>query len=300
MTLTVDEGDRLDRFLARSLPEYSRTKLADWISAGGVRVEGVVRKASFPVLSGMVVEIDAPPATPIHDLEPVAIPLDIRYEDEHLLVVNKPRGMPSHPSPNISRSTLVNALLARSHTLSREGGEFRPGIVHRLDKDTTGLLMVAKTDVIHRALADQLRDKQAERRYLAWLFGHLAQERFVVDAPIARNLQNRLQMKVYKNGKPSVTHFKRLLEGSDATLVAIRLETGRTHQIRVHASWIRHPVQGDDIYATGTWRHGALQLHAGYLGFDHPATGERLIITAEPPYDFREHALVPPRALEEF
>lgn len=300
MTLTVEEGDRLDRFLARCLPEYSRTKLADLISAGGVRVEGVVRKASFPVQSGMVVEIDGTPTTPIHDLEPVAIPLDVRYEDEHLLVVNKPRGMPSHPSPNISRSTLVNALLARSHTLSREGGEFRPGIVHRLDKDTTGLLMVAKTDTIHRALADQLREKHAERRYLAWLFGHLAQERFTVNAPIARNLQNRLQMKVYKNGKPSVTHFKRLLEAEDATLVAIRLETGRTHQIRVHASWIGHPVQGDAIYATGAWRHGALQLHAGFLAFDHPATGKRVTVTVDPPHDFRDHGRVPAGALEEF
>lgn len=286
MRLTADENERLDRFVARLMPEHSRSKLTKLIDSGDVRVDGVERKASFALRPGMEVEVIGTPETAIHDLTPADIALDVRWQDEHLLVVNKPRGMASHPAPGNRKPTLVNALLSRSHALSAEGGEFRPGIVHRLDKDTTGLMVVAKSDSVHRHLQDQIKAKTAERRYVALVWGHFEQNRFTVDAAIARNPFNRLQMKVDPKGKPAVTHFKVLAPREGMTVIGVRLETGRTHQIRVHASWLAHPVKGDDLYSTGAWREGALQLHAAFLSFDHPVSGERIVVWAEPPHDF--------------
>lgn len=286
MRLIADEHERLDRFVARLMPEHSRSKLAKLIDSGDVSVDGVGRKASFALRPGMEVEVRGTPETAIHDLTPADIPLDVLYEDEHLLVVNKPRGMASHPAPGNRKPTLVNALLSRSHALSATGGEFRPGIVHRLDKDTTGLMVVAKSDAAHRHLQAQIKAKTAERRYVALVWGGYDQDRFSVDAPLARNPFNRLQMKVDPKGKPAVTHFKVLTKVDAMTLLGVRLETGRTHQIRVHVAWMGHPVRGDDLYSTGEWRQGALQLHAAYLAFQHPVTGEDVQVWADPPHDF--------------
>ena len=283
MNLTAESRERLDRFVARKLPQYSRNRVTQAIRGGLVKVSGeVVTRPGLEVKPGQSVEVEAIPAPEPHNLEPAEIPLNVRFEDESLLVVNKPRGMASHPAPGLAPETLVNALLARSHGLSSEAGEWRPGIVHRLDKETTGLMLVAKTDQAHRALAGQIKAKRAERVYLAVVFGTPEPRRFVIDKPIGRHPGIPSLMTVKQGGREAVTHVRVLGPG----LVACRLETGRTHQIRVHLSSIGHPVKGDKQYAKKPWNEGPMQLHAALLSFDHPTTGERMTVYAEPPEDF--------------
>lgn len=296
ITLIADRDERLDRFLARSLPDHSRAKLARLIEEGEVRVEGHARKPSFPLREGMRVELVEPVEAPPHDLTPAAIELRVVYEDEALLVVDKPRGLATHPAPSLKEPSLVNALLARSHELSQAGGSFRPGIVHRLDKETTGLLVVAKRDAAHVALARQIAERTAERRYVAWLTGRVPHPRLTINAPIERDPRARVKMAVTATGKPAVTHLKRLAEGTGQSLVAVRLETGRTHQIRVHARHAGHPVVGDKLY--GGPPVSALQLHAAYLALDHPETGERMAWSTPPPDDFADATLVPMAEVE--
>lgn len=300
MHLVADRRERLDRFLARMLPEHSRTKLAKLIERGEVTVDGTVQKPSFALEEGMQVVLAEPEETAAHDLTPADIPLDIVYEDDDLLVVNKPRGLAAHPASTLKEPSLVNALLARNTELSTAAGEFRPGIVHRLDKETTGLMVVAKNDAAHVALAKQMETKSAERRYFAVVAGDVEQAKFTVSAPIARSKQNRLLMTVDPHGKPAVTHVKRLARRQEGTVVACRLETGRTHQIRVHLRAIGHPVLGDTLYAPREFAEGPLQLHAGYLAFDHPTTHERLAFYADPDRDFYGHEQVSRADLEEF
>jgi 23S rRNA pseudouridine1911/1915/1917 synthase len=283
MNLTAEAKERLDRFIARKLPTYSRSRVNQAIREGFVRVAGkVVTKPGLEVKPGQEVEVGAIPEPEPHNLEPANIPLDVRFEDDTLLVVNKPRGMASHPAPGLGPETLVNALLSRSHALSTEGGEWRPGIVHRLDKETTGLMMVAKTDSVHRALAEQIKTKRAERVYVAVVFGNPEPQRFVINKPIGRHPGIPSLMTVKQGGREAVTHVRVLGPG----LVACRLETGRTHQIRVHLSSIGHPVKGDNQYAKKPWNEGPMQLHAALLSFDHPTTGERVTVYAGPPDDF--------------
>ncbi len=291
MNLVADRHERLDRFLARILPEHSRTKLAKLVEAGVVLVDGRPQKPSFSLEPGMAVALEEPEGAPAHDLTPAYIPLDIVFEDDALLVVNKPRGLAAHPATSLKEPSLVNALLARGSTLSETAGAFRPGIVHRLDKETTGLMVVAKTDAAHVSLARQIEGKSAERRYVAVVAGHVEREQFTIDAPIARSRQNRLLMAVDNEGKRAVTHVKRLARLDAGALVGARLETGRTHQIRVHLRAVGHPVLGDDLYAPKEFAHGPLQLHAVYLSFDHPSTGGRVDFYAEPDESFlgREH-----------
>ncbi len=284
--LFPDHPERLDKYLARVLAGHSRSKLSRLVDSGVVLVDGIARKPAFLVDAGMQVELEEVAETPPHNLDAVDISLDIRYEDEWLLVVNKPRGMPSHPSPRGTSPTLVNALLARNHTLSNEAGSFRPGIVHRLDKDTTGLMMVAKTDATHVHLARQIAEKTTQRRYVALIKGQPDQDRFKIDAGIAIDPRNRLKMHVNSKGKVAVTHYKTLMRMDEGTLAALKLETGRTHQIRVHLSAIGHPIKGDRLYAPPPWDKGALQLHAAWLCFDHPVRKESIRIFAEPPHDF--------------
>lgn len=267
------------------LPEWSRTKLARMVDAGEVLVRGRLEKPGFRLSPGMLVELDEPESAVAHDLTPADIPLDVVYQDDRLLVINKPRGLASHPAPTLREPSLVNALLHLAIPLSEAAGTWRPGIVHRLDKDTTGLMVVAKDDAAHIALARQLESKTAERRYVAAIVGEFEHERLKVDAPIGRHAVNRQLMTVDPYGRSAVTHLKRLRRGDFGWILGCRLETGRTHQIRVHLRAIGHPVLGDRLYGVSP-TESPLQLHAAFLGFDHPEDGRRVSFFAEPPSDF--------------
>ena len=288
----VTEG-RLDRILAEAMAGHSRSRLVEWIGEKGVQVNDVVVvKANHKCRVGDWVEVAEIPERAAHLLDPHDLPLDIVWEDEHLLVVNKPRGLAVHPAASLKEPSLVNALLARPHALSTVGESWRPGIVHRLDKPTTGLIMVAKTDSAHASLAAQIKDKSAGRRYYAVIKGRLASERMEIRLPLARDPKKPTRMTVSEGGREAVSHLKQVRDYGAESLVAVRLETGRTHQIRVHLSAINHPVKGDKIYAEGKWGEGVMMLHAAWLAFDHPATGQRIELFGEPPADFshREHA----------
>jgi len=300
VTLIAEGRERLDKFLSRHLSAHSRSKLARIIADGGVLVDGMVQKPAFSLEPGMKVTLEEPEDAAPHDLSPADIALDIIYEDEDLLIVNKPRGLASHPASSLKEPSLVNALLNRSHSLSSVGGSFRPGIVHRLDKDTTGLMVVAKNDFSHVALAKQIESKDAERRYFAVVFGDVDRDRFVINAPLARDKRDRLKMAVDPRGKEAVTHVKKIARVERGTLLALRLETGRTHQIRVHLRAIGYPVLGDSTYAPRELSGGPLQLHAAFLGLTHPRSGERLAIYAGPPADFVGVELVSRELVEDF
>ncbi len=284
--LRPESSARLDRFLAAALPEHSRSKLVRWIELGKVFVDNKVERASFEVKQGMVVSLEPLEEKPIHDLTPADIPIDVIFEDEFMMVVNKPRHLATHPAASLQEPSLVNALLARNTQLSEIGGDFRPGIVHRLDKDTTGLLMIAKTDAAHVVLARQIEEKTAERRYLAITGGEIVKPRITISAPIARDKKNRLKMAVDAHGKPAVTHIRVLRHVNAGQLLVCRLETGRTHQIRVHLSSIGCPVIGDTMYAPKSMQTAELQLHAAFLEFNHPVSGERRQFFAPAPEDF--------------
>jgi 23S rRNA pseudouridine1911/1915/1917 synthase len=259
------------------------------IDAGEVRVEGKEEKSSFLLREGNRVELPEPREAEAHDLTPADIPLEVVYEDEWMVVVNKPRGLASHPAASLKEPSLVNALLARNHSLSSVAGEFRPGIVHRLDKETSGLMVVAKTDAAHVALAKQIELKEAQRRYFAVVAGVPTTDQFVVDAPIGRNQANRLLMAVRNDGKRALTRFKKIFTSDAGTIVGAKLETGRTHQIRVHLSAIGFPILGDKLYAHQPNREGPLQLHAAYLELNHPKSGDLLSFFCKPDDLFTGH-----------
>lgn len=283
MLFVADQPERLDKFLARMLPEHSRSKLVREIESGNVLVNGVAAKPSLMLASGSNVTLEEPSEATAHDLTPAAIPLDIVYEDDWMLVVNKPRGLATHPALSLKEPSLVNALLARNTPLSEAGGAFRPGIVHRLDKETTGLLVVAKTDAAHVVLARQIEARTAGRRYVAVVEGWFPQAAARIEAPLARSPKNRLLMTVEPAGKPAVTHIRRVGRVDAGCLLECRLETGRTHQIRVHLQAVGHPVVGDVLYGRGI---GPMQLHAWSLALEHPSTGERMTFTRSVPDDF--------------
>lgn len=282
---TVEAPERLDKFLVRVMPEHSRSKLAEMATAGKVLVDGKPEKPSFQLKPGMVVKSGEPVPSHVHDLSPADIPIDIIFEDEAFLVVNKPRGLAVHPAASLKEPSLVNALLWRT-TLSTVGESFRPGIVHRLDKETTGLLIVAKTDAAHVKLAKQIESKTAIRRYAAVVAGDMDHPSFTINAPMGRDKQNRVKMTVDPDGKPAVTHVKQVARLEQGALIAVSLETGRTHQIRVHLLSIKHPVLGDSLYAPRVYRSVPLQLHAAYLSLIHPVSRKRVSFYAPPPPDF--------------
>ena len=289
--------DRLDRFLCAHLT-LSRTRIAQLIADGRVTVNGEATRKGYVPRSGDRVEVELPPPVPTR-LVPEDIPVGIRYEDEHLAVVEKPAGLVVHPAPAHPRGTLVNALLFHLDRLSSIGGDSRPGIVHRLDRDTSGLMLVAKRDEAHRELSAALQRREIERGYLAAAWGHLDRERFTVDQPIGRHPRDRTRMAVREDGRPATTHIRRLERWNAAELLAVRLGTGRTHQVRVHLRSIGHPVVADPVYAPswergfggagGRWaeafgrRAGRLFLHATHLACEHPVTGEELSFSSPLP-----------------
>jgi 23S rRNA pseudouridine1911/1915/1917 synthase len=293
-------GWRLDRALAAAVPTLSRERLKALIRSGAVETEGrPVRDPATKVRGQEALRVAVPEAKPAHN-EPQDIPLTIVFEDEHLLVVDKPAGLVVHPAAGNLDGTLVNALLHHcSGSLSGIGGVARPGIVHRIDKDTSGLLVVAKTDVAHEGLAKQFAAHSIDRRYLAIVSGAPKASEGVVDAPLARSATNRKKIAIVEGsrGKRAVTHWTRLKVLRDATLVECRLETGRTHQVRVHLASIGHPLVGDPVYGRSGKAHGKLlkdlgfhrqALHATELGFIHPVAKRRLSFTSPMPPDMQE------------
>lgn len=283
------EGKRLDKVLSGVREGISRTQIQAWIEKGLIQVEGQTKKGNYRVKEGENVVVEIPLVEELK-VEAEPIPLDIVYEDEDVIVINKPRGMVVHPGAGNDKGTLVNALLYHcKSSLSGIGGVARPGIVHRIDKDTSGLIMVAKNDQAHQSLVEQLKDHSTERVYQAIVHGVIPHEEGTIRAPIGRDVQHRQQMTVTeKNSKHAVTHFRVLERFSDFTFVECRLETGRTHQIRVHMKYIGYPLLGDPVYGPKRVKReeiGGQALHAAILGFDHPKTGERMRFTTEYPID---------------
>ena len=281
------DNERIDKVIAALNEEWSRSKVQQWIKNGLVTVNDQHVKANYKCSAGDIVVVRLPEPEPLH-VEPENIPLDIYYEDADVLVVNKPRGMVVHPAPGHMRGTLVNALLAHCTDLSGINGVLRPGIVHRIDKDTSGLLMVAKNDMAHQSLVDQLVKKTVTRKYKAIVHGVIPHDYGTIDAPIGRDKRDRKKMTVTEeNGKEAVTHFRVLERFRHYTFVECQLETGRTHQIRVHMKYIGYPLAGDPQYGPKkTLPIDGQALHAGVLGFTHPRTGEYLEFEAPLPPEF--------------
>ena len=304
--LPEHEGSRLDQFLAASEADLSRSRVQKLISEGQVFVNGNLERSSYRIVPGDKVRFKVPEPVPAR-LDPEEISLDVFYEDNDLLVVNKPAGMVVHPARGVRSGTLVNALLAHCENLSGINGELRPGIVHRLDKDTSGLLMVAKGDLAHRGLAGQLEARTVFRRYFALVWGHFKKGVGKVEAPIGRHRSDRKRMAVQEDeGRLATTSYEMDTPFDYLTSLWLRLESGRTHQIRVHLSHIGHPVFGDLIYGgretqirgiAPQYRRNALELlkiaprqmlHAEALGFTHPVTGKEMRFRADLPDDMAQ------------
>ena len=295
-------GLRLDSFLASELTSLSRTRVQRAITDGDILVNERVVKPSYRLCDGDHIEIDLPEPPPI-ELIPEAIPLDIVYEDDDLIVVNKPAGMIVHPGAGVDSGTLAHALVFHFNSLSGTAGTIRPGIVHRLDKETSGLLVVAKNDIAHERLSDQFRDREVFKRYTALVHGRMLKDRGEIEARVGRSRNNRTRMAVLQGGAGRTAHtvFEIDRRYQDFTLLKVQIKTGRTHQIRVHLSHIGHPVVGDSSYGGG--RDNSIRdigirravqalgrhfLHSGELALNHPRTGDRLAFSAPLPKDLAE------------
>ncbi len=280
--ITADKKERLDVFLMDFFEDFSRSKIQKMIEDNLIKVNGEVKKPSYKLKAGDSISIENKKETPV---KPQNIPLDIKYEDDDLIVLNKPKNMLSHPTSNDTQNTLVNALLHHcGNNLSDIGGNMRRGVVHRLDKNTSGLMLAAKTNKAHKNLALQIKEKTAIRKYLAIVAGVIEENKGTINKPISRTMKQTVKMKIAsandKNAKSAITHFKVLERFQGATFVELKLETGRTHQIRVHMASINHPVLGDTLYGAKGFRIEGLQniklkeqvLQSYYLRFTHPTT----------------------------
>ncbi|MCE4988334.1 RluA family pseudouridine synthase [Staphylococcus haemolyticus] len=279
-------GQRIDKLLPEFNNEWSRSQIQDLIKEDLVTVNEKVIKSNYKVkLNDLIIVTEKEVVEA--DIQPENLNLNIYYEDEDVAIVYKPKGMVVHPSPGHYSGTLVNGLMYQIKDLSGINGEIRPGIVHRIDKDTSGLLMVAKNDIAHRGLVEQLMDKSVKRKYTALVHGNIPHDYGTIDAPIGRNEKDRQSMDVVDNGKEAVTHFNVLEHFNDYTLIECQLETGRTHQIRVHMKYIGFPLVGDPKYGPRkTLDIGGQALHAGVIGFEHPVTHEYIERQAELPKEF--------------
>ncbi|WP_210133160.1 RluA family pseudouridine synthase [Staphylococcus sp. GDH8C106P] len=281
-------GQRIDKVLPEFNADWSRTQMQDWIKDGLISVNGKEVKSNYKVKMNDTIEVTEKEVVEA-DIQPENLDLDIYYEDDDVAIVYKPKGMVVHPSAGHYTGTLVNGLMYQIKNLSGINGEVRPGIVHRIDKDTSGLLMVAKNDIAHRGLVDQLVDKSVTRKYTALVHGNIPHDYGTVDAPIGRNKNDRQAMDVVDDGKEAVTHFNVKKHFKNYTLVECQLETGRTHQIRVHMKYIGFPLVGDTKYGPRkTMDIGGQALHAGVIGFEHPITKEYIEQEAPLPQYFNE------------
>ncbi|QXE20324.1 RluA family pseudouridine synthase [Clostridium sp. 001] len=284
-----EENIRLDVFLSKCFQDKSRSYIQNIIEDKLVEVNGKVKKSNYKVKSGDNIEITIPDPVNLN-IQPENIPLDILYEDKDVIVVNKVQGMIVHPAPGVYKGTLVNALLNHCNDLSGINGVTRPGIVHRIDKDTSGILVVAKNDNSHNKLAKQLKDHSMTREYIALVEGVIKLDEGTVDEPIARHPKDKIKMAVCVNGKRAITHYKVIKRFKNNTLIKCILQTGRTHQIRVHMAYIGHPLVGDPVYGYKKQKfklNGQL-LHAKKLGFVHPATGKYIEFETEIPDYFKK------------
>lgn len=283
----AEAKERIDKYVKQQLgEEVSRSQIQLWIEAGNLVVNGTSVKTNYKLTSGDVICLTVPEAEAT-EIEPEDIPLDIYYEDRDVIVVNKQRGMVVHPAPGHACGTLVNALMFHCRDLSGINGELRPGIVHRIDKDTSGLIMAAKNDKAHASLASQLKEHSVTRKYFALVHGNVSHDQGTVDAPIGRDPHDRKMYTVIeRNSKQAITHFHVVERFGDYTLLELKLETGRTHQIRVHMKFIGHPLVGDPLYgrSKGIKMNGQA-LHAAVLGFEHPEDARYLEYSAPIPED---------------
>ncbi|MCJ2385792.1 RluA family pseudouridine synthase [Pediococcus acidilactici] len=288
INFTIEESSkgRLDKVIAENVADLTRSQVQSLIKKGQILVNDAPTTNRYQVKLNDQVIIKLPDPVAI-DVQPEKMDLDIVYEDDDVIVVNKPQGMVVHPAPGHDHGTLVNGLLA--HTpLATINGELRPGIVHRIDKDTSGLLMVAKNDQALVSLSKQLKDKTNQRKYWAIVHGNIKEDTGTINAPIGRSKKDRKKMAINEEGRPAVTHFKVLERFGEYTLIECQLETGRTHQIRVHLKYIGHPVAGDPLYGPRKTLKGNGQfLHAKLLGFKHPRTGEEMVFEVDPPAIFQ-------------
>ncbi|MGN0987109.1 MAG: RluA family pseudouridine synthase [Otoolea sp.] len=286
-----DSGTRIDKYLSESCEDFSRSFLQKLLKSGLIEVDGKAVKSSYRLSAGERVSFEIPEAVEA-EIQPENIPLDILYEDSDLILVNKPKGMVVHPAAGHYTGTLVNGLMYHCRDqLSGINGVMRPGIVHRIDMDTTGVLVVCKNDFSHNAIAEQLKIHSITRIYYAVVFGVIKEEEGTVHAPIGRHPTDRKKMSIHsKNGRDAITHYRVLERFSKYTLIECRLETGRTHQIRVHMASIGHPLLGDTVYGPEKqpYRLQGQTLHAGVLGFIHPRTGTYMEFKAPLPEYFEE------------
>lgn len=282
-------GKRLDLFVISVIKDLSRMNAKRLIEDGNVKVNSKNSKVSYKVQNGDIIEIHIPEAKQL-DLKAQEIPIEVVYEDSDIIVVNKPKGLVVHPANGNWDGTLVNAVMAIcKDSLSGIGGEVRPGIVHRLDKDTSGLLIIAKNDKAHINMSNEIKNREVKKVYIALVRGIVAENEATINMPIGRSNKDRKKMAVVKNGKEAITHFKVIKRFDKYTLLEVKIDTGRTHQIRVHLSEIGYPVVGDEIYSNGKNEfgvHGQL-LHAKSLDFKHPITGKDMHLEAELPVEFK-------------